>query len=75
MQLFAAFVQDTFRVNPKLSLNLGVRWDPFIPYSDVTDRLACFRPGQKSSVYVNAPAGAVYPGDPECPPAATTRIG
>jgi len=67
MQLFAAFVQDTFRVNPKLSLNLGVRWDPFIPYTDTTNRLACFRPGQKSSIYLNAPEGAVYPGDSGCP--------
>ena len=35
-------------MNPKLSLNLGVRWDPFIPYTDTTDRIACYRPGQKS---------------------------
>jgi len=67
MHLFASFVQDTFRVNSRLSLNLGLRWDPFIPYTDVNDRLACYRPGQRSTVYVNAPAGALFPGDAGCP--------
>jgi len=67
MHFLATFVQDTFRVNPKLTVNLGMRWDPFVPYTDVTDRLACYRPGVKSSVYINAPVGAVYPGDPGCP--------
>jgi hypothetical protein len=67
MQLFAAFVQDTFRVSSRVSLNVGVRWDPFFPYTDVNNRLACYRPGQKSTVYVNAPPGAVYPGDEACP--------
>jgi hypothetical protein len=54
-------------VQSRLSLNLGLRWDPFIPYTDVNNRLACYRPGQKSTVYVNAPAGALFPGDSGCP--------
>ena len=66
MHLLASFVQDTFRLNARTSVSLGLRWDPFIPYTDVTNRLACFRPGQKSSVYVNAPVGAVFPGDSGC---------
>ncbi len=28
----AAFVQDDWRISPKLTLNLGVRWDMFQPY-------------------------------------------
>ena len=67
MHFFATFIQDTFRVNPRLTLNLGLRWDPFFPYTDETNRLACYRPGQQSRVYVNAPVGAVFPGDPACP--------
>ena len=31
----AAFVQDDWRISPKLTLNLGVRWDMFQPYKDV----------------------------------------
>jgi hypothetical protein len=67
MHFLATFIQDTFRMSPKLTLNLGLRWDPFFPYTDVNNRLACYRPGQKSDVYVNAPVGALYPGDPGCP--------
>ena len=67
MHFLALFVQDTFRLNPRLTLNLGLRWDPFFPYTDKNDKLACFRPGIQSQVYVNAPTGAVYPGDPGCP--------
>jgi hypothetical protein len=67
MHFLATFVQDTFRVNRQLTLNLGLRWDPFIPYTDVNDRLGCYRPGERSQVYVNAPPGAVYPGDAACP--------
>ena len=67
MHFLATFIQDTFRVNRQLTLNLGVRWDPFVPYTDENNRLGCYRPGERSQVYVNAPPGAVYPGDPSCP--------
>ncbi len=59
----AAFIEDTWRVNQRLTLTMGVRWDPNTPYTDVNGRLAGFRPGQKSQVYVNAPVGMLYPGD------------
>ena len=67
MHFLATFIHDTFRVNRQLTLNLGLRWDPFMPYTDVNNRLACYRPGEKSQVYVNAPVGVVYPGDAACP--------
>ena len=75
MHSIALFVQDNFRVNPKLTLNLGVRWDPFTAYTDETNRMACYRPGVESQVYVNAPVGAAYPGDAGVPRAATTPTG
>jgi hypothetical protein len=67
MHFLALFIQDTFRVGPRMTLNLGLRWDPFFPYTDETDRLACYRPGVESQTYVNAPEGAAYPGDAQCP--------
>jgi hypothetical protein len=61
---------DTWRVGPKLTLNYGVRWEPFLPqqipngyiYNFSVER---FLAGQKSRIYPNAPAGFVYPGDEE----------
>ena len=74
MHFLATFIQDTFRVNRQLTLNLGLRWDPFFPYTDVNDRLGCYRPGEESQVYVNAPVGVVYPGDAACPDGGYDRV-
>jgi len=70
------FAQDNWRVSQKLTLNLGVRWDPFFPYWDREGRVVCFAPGQKSVRYPNAPEGVIYGGenhDPGCPKAGTNN--
>ncbi|AMY11746.1 TonB-dependent Receptor Plug Domain protein [Luteitalea pratensis] len=59
----AAFAEDTWRVNPRVTLTMGLRWDPNVPYTDANGRLAGYRPGQESQVYTNAPVGMLYPGD------------
>jgi Carboxypeptidase regulatory-like domain len=66
------YAQDTWKATPRLTLNYGVRWDPYYPenltkgtvYNFDLDR---FRKGIKSSVFKNAPAGFYYPGDPGFP--------
>ncbi|MEO7145519.1 MAG: TonB-dependent receptor [Bryobacteraceae bacterium] len=68
------FAQDNWRVNQKLTLNLGVRWDPYFPYTDSENRIPCYLPGQKSQRYPNAPAGLVYAGDSGCPSGGTHGI-
>ncbi|HEY2934198.1 MAG TPA: carboxypeptidase regulatory-like domain-containing protein [Acidobacteriota bacterium] len=65
--MFALFFQDAMRVNRRLTVDLGVRWDPFFPYTDVDGKLSAWRPGKKSERYVNAPVGVLYPGDPGLP--------
>jgi hypothetical protein len=64
---YSLFVQDNWRATPKLTLNFGLRWDPFFPYTEINNRVPCFAPGQKSQVYTNAPVGIIYGGDPGCP--------
>jgi hypothetical protein len=62
------YASDTWRIGPRFTLNYGLRWEPFFPqqivngfiYNFDIDR---FRQGLKSSVFPNAPAGLIYPGD------------
>ncbi|RMG52944.1 MAG: hypothetical protein D6723_07885, partial [Acidobacteria bacterium] len=43
---FSAFFQDDFKVTPKLTLNLGVRYEFFGSASDIFGRLQTFDPAQ-----------------------------
>jgi hypothetical protein len=66
------YVQDAWKASQRLTINAGVRWEPFFPqqqrdghvYNFDYDR---FEKGIKSTQYVNAPPGMYYPGDPGFP--------
>jgi hypothetical protein len=58
-----AFVQDDIRVTSRLTVNLGLRYQVFVPYHAVYDRTNTYRAGQQSKVVPNAPLGMVFPGD------------
>jgi hypothetical protein len=67
-----AYVQDTWKINKSLTLNGGLRWDPFLPFSWVDGQSfyftqSAFNQGLHSTVYPNAPAGVLYSGDPGVP--------
>jgi hypothetical protein len=67
----ALYGQDTWRATQKLTLNMGLRWEPFMPmvwqeneyggirvYNFSVER---FKAGQRSVVFPGAPAGFTYP--------------
>jgi len=70
--IFALYVQDSFKMNNRLTLNAGLRWEPTLPNTDKYGRgtfldLAQFAAGGKSTVRPDAPAGLYFPGDPGFP--------
>lgn len=69
MTIPALYVQDTFHATEHLTINAGVRWEPLLWPQDVHHRgssfsMANFLNNVHSVVYPNAPAGALYYGDP-----------
>jgi hypothetical protein len=65
------YAQDTWRATSRLTLNYGVRWEPFFPFRWVPSgdggvrvynfSVADFKAGKKSVVFPTAPAGLSYP--------------
>ena len=58
------FVQDNFRFLPRLTLNLGLRWDIQTPPTDPLNRESTFVAGVQSIVNPAAPTGELFVGDP-----------
>jgi hypothetical protein len=79
-QEYYTYAQDQFKVRPNLTLTYGVGWQIDTPIKDIFNggvSLNCFAAGQQSSVFADAPAGLLFPGDPNCNSAggATTHPG
>jgi hypothetical protein len=62
------YAQDTWRLSPNVTLNGGVRWEPWFPQEHQQRQIYSFElprylAGERSSVFPSAPPGLRYPGD------------
>ena len=62
------YAQDTWRVGSKVTINAGVRWEPFFPQQLLNGAVyqfdqARFNSNTRSTVFPKAPAGLFFPGD------------
>jgi hypothetical protein len=67
---WAGFVQDEWKLNRRATFSLGLRYEPFTPWTDRWNDLpqtAQFIAGRQSTVYPNAPKGLLFFGDEGVP--------
>ncbi|HYR43495.1 MAG TPA: TonB-dependent receptor [Terriglobia bacterium] len=62
------YAQDNWNVTPRLTLNYGVRWEPYLsPYNNRGENehfdFSLFAQNVHTKVFTNAPPGLVFPGD------------
>ena len=66
------YLQDTWKTSSHLTLNGGVRWEPYLPAYDPHTKTAHFEKSWfdqdlRSTVFKNAPAGVLFAGDAGVP--------
>ena len=67
-EYFGAYIQDSWKATQRLTINYGLRWEPFFAFKnkhgwfDHFD-MDLFNQNVHSTVYPNAPAGLIFPGD------------
>ena len=62
------FISDTWRIRPRFTLTLGMRYEPYAYFWDELDRVQTFdyaswQQGTRTRLFDNAPPGLFYPGD------------
>ena len=60
---YGLFIDDTYKMTPKLTLNLGVRWEVQVPTSDPLGRISYMDPSVPNPGAGNLPGAFVFGGD------------
>jgi len=68
----ALYLQDSVQWTRRLNVHAGIRWEPYLPETDVAGRgeyfsQSAFNSGTKTSKYTNAPIGLLFAGDTGVP--------
>jgi hypothetical protein len=66
---YGGYAQDSWKATRNLTLDVGLRYEPFVPWHEAQGRMGSFFPtlwsaGTHSTVYPLAPAGLRFAGDP-----------
>lgn len=68
---YSAYIQDDFHATQRLTLNLGLRYEPFLPWRSLMGAMefnqAAYTAGTVSTMYTGAPKGLLFPGDTGVP--------
>ncbi len=62
------YAQDDFHATSRLTINMGLRWEPYQPWVETKGRVeqfsaANYASGVRSTQFPKAPAGLLFPGD------------
>ena len=63
--VFGAFVDDTWKLTSKLTLTMGLRWEPVVPHSDPANRISYMDITAPNAAAGNLPGAIHYGGSPD----------
>jgi hypothetical protein len=59
-----AYFQDNYKVTPRLTVNAGLRFDPYLPWKEhQANKILAFKPGFQSQISPGLPPGIVVAGE------------
>lgn len=64
---FDVYAQDNYKISKRVTIDVGIRWEPFLPPVDNLNDQICYDPTftKKSAYYPTAPPGILFPGPPD----------